>query len=166
MNSTVYLGLGTNLGDRFANLQAAVTALPPAVVPGDCSPVYETAPWGFEDQPAFLNQVLRGYTRLEPPELLRHLKTIEGRMGRQPTIKYGPRIIDIDILFYGRLVLETENLTIPHPRLEERAFVLVPLADLAPGFRHPVLDKTIRDLLAEMDATGVIWHAPGECGKI
>lgn len=166
MSSTVYLGLGTNLGDRFNNLQAVIAALPPSVVPDDCSPVYETPPWGFENQPAFLNQVLRGHTLLEPRELLQHLKTIEVRMGRKPTIKYGPRIIDIDILFYDHLVLQTENLTIPHPRLEERAFVLVPLADLAPFFRHPVLDKTIRELLAEVDATGVDWHAPGDCGKI
>lgn len=166
MSPTVYLGLGTNLGDRLDNLQSAVAALPPQVVPGDCSPVYETLPWGFEDQPAFLNQVLRAHTRLQPQELLRHLKGVEEQMGRQPNIKYGPRIIDLDILFYDRLVLETENLTIPHPHLDERAFVLVPLTDLAPGFRHPVLDKTIRQLLADIDATGVNWHAPGECGKI
>lgn len=166
MSSTVYLSLGTNLGDRLANLQAAIAALRPAVLPDDCSPVYETPPWGFEDQPAFLNQVIRGHTDLQPRELLQHLKEIESSMGRQPAIRYGPRIIDIDILFYDRLVLETGNLTIPHPHLGERAFVLVPLADLAPSLCHPVLDKTIRELRAEIDATGVTWHAAGECGKI
>ncbi len=166
MNHIVYLGLGSNLGDRLSNLHTAVATMPPTVVLDDCSPVYETPPWGYEDQPTFLNQAVCGQTDLEPKELLDHLKMLEAQMGRESTIKYGPRLIDVDILFYDDLVLETEALTIPHPRLFERAFVLVPLTDLAPDLRHPLLNKTIRELLSAVDTTGIKWHAPGECGKI
>jgi 2-amino-4-hydroxy-6-hydroxymethyldihydropteridine diphosphokinase len=153
--STIYLALGTNLGDRFANLQAAIAALSPAVRVLDQSPVYETPPWGVADQPAFLNMVLRGKTHLQPLELLRNLKDLETALGRVSSIRYGPRLIDMDILFYDSLVLDTPQLTLPHPRLQERAFVLVPLADLEPDLIHPVLGKTIRTLLAEVDTTGV-----------
>jgi 2-amino-4-hydroxy-6-hydroxymethyldihydropteridine diphosphokinase len=153
--SKVYLALGTNLGDRAGNLRAAMAALPPHVTVTKKSPVYETQPWGMADQPAFLNMVLRGKTQLAPMELLKYLKDLETRLGRRPSIRYGPRIIDIDMLFYDDVILKTPKLTIPHPDLHERAFVLVPLADLAPGLVHPVIGKTIRQLLAEVDTTGV-----------
>jgi 2-amino-4-hydroxy-6-hydroxymethyldihydropteridine diphosphokinase len=153
--TTVYLALGTNLGDRPANLQAAVAALPTAVTMLAESPVYETPPWGFADQPAFLNMVLKGETHLAPLALLAFLKKLETRLGRTPSLRYGPRKIDIDILFYDDLVLDTPELTIPHPNLHERSFVLVPLADLAAELVHPVFGKPIREYLAVVDTTGV-----------
>ncbi len=130
--STIYLALGSNLGDRSANLQAAISALPPAVRVLKESPVYETQPWGYTDQPAFLNMVLKGETSLGPVELLDHLKELETSLGRLPSVRWGPRLIDMDILFYADLVLDIRGLVIPHPHLHERPFVLVPLADLAP----------------------------------
>jgi len=139
MQHSVYLALGANLGDRLAALSAAAAALPPAVMVAARSPVYETPPWGFTDQPAFLNQALRAATALSPLALLAYLKQIEARLGRQPTIRNGPRVIDLDILFYDDLNLSTPVLTIPHPRLHERAFVLQPLTAIAPDLRHPVL---------------------------
>jgi 2-amino-4-hydroxy-6-hydroxymethyldihydropteridine diphosphokinase len=152
---TVYLALGTNLGDRMANLKAAIAALPPFVHILTCSRVYETEPWGFTDQPAFLNQALAGETDLSPSDLLAHLKNLEIALGRIPTFRYGPRQIDIDILFYDDLVLETPTLVLPHPRLHERAFVLAPLADIAPNLLHPRLRKSVRELLSEADRKGV-----------
>ncbi len=148
--STVFLSLGTNLGDREANLRNAITALAPQVRGTRESPVYETAPWGFEDQPSFLNMVVEGETDLPPLELLKFLKTLETELGRTPTFRYGPRLIDLDILFYDDLILQTPELTIPHPKLHERTFVLMPLVDLAPDFVHPVLQRTIADLLSPL----------------
>ena len=153
--STVYLALGTNLGDCPGNLQNAIAGLPPVVTVLESSPVYETLPWGVTDQPAFLNMVIKAETHSEPLELLKQLKLLETRLGRLPSIRYGPRLIDIDLLFYDDLILNTAELTIPHPNLHERAFVLVPLSDLAPDFIHPVTGKTVRQLLAEVSATGV-----------
>ena len=153
--STVYLALGTNLGDRPGNLQNAIAGLPPVVTVLGSSPVYETLPWGVTDQPAFLNMVIKGETHSEPLELLKQLKLLETRLGRLPSIRYGPRLIDIDLLFYNDLILNTAELTIPHPSLHERAFVLVPLADLAPELVHPFTGKTVRQLLAEVSASGV-----------
>jgi 2-amino-4-hydroxy-6-hydroxymethyldihydropteridine diphosphokinase len=148
--AVIYLALGTNLGDRLANLQAAQGRLSPQVQATAASPVYETAPWGYADQPAFLNMALKAETGLPPQELLRYLKAIEAELGRRPTFRYGPRVIDLDILFYADLVLNIPELTLPHPRLPERAFVLAPLADLAPELRHPVLGLTVRELLAQV----------------
>ena len=153
--TTIYLALGSNLGDRHANLQAAISALPPVVRVVAESPVYETPPWGFTDQPAFLNMVLKGATSLAPLPLLRRLKHLETELGRLPSVRWGPRLIDMDILFYDELILEAPTLTLPHPRLHERAFVLVPLADLAPDLIHPVLGKSIRELLMSVDTTEV-----------
>jgi 2-amino-4-hydroxy-6-hydroxymethyldihydropteridine diphosphokinase len=153
--SIVFLALGTNLGDRLGNLRAAIAALPPVVTVLDQSPVYETAPWGVTDQPAFLNMVVKGKTLLAPAALLARLKHLEIELGRIPSKRYGPRQIDLDILFYADLILATPALNIPHPGLQERAFVLVPLADLAPDFVHPVLGKPIHTLLAAVDRSGV-----------
>jgi 2-amino-4-hydroxy-6-hydroxymethyldihydropteridine diphosphokinase len=153
--SIVYLGLGTNLGDRLANLSQALQALPPAVRLEQVSPVYETSPWGYADQPDFLNLVVQAETDLPVGGLFRYLKEIEARLGRQVTFRYGPRLIDLDILFYDDLLLDTPELTIPHPRLHLRAFVLAPLADIAAELRHPGLGRTIGELLAGVDRQGV-----------
>ena len=155
MKHTVYIALGTNLGDRSANLDSALASLPPAVNILSSSPVYETPPWGYLRQSSFLNQVVKCETHLTPEELLDYLKAIEKRLGRKPTFLYGPRTIDLDILFYDDLVLETSSLTIPHPRLDERAFVLVPFANLDSDMLHPVSGKSIRELLESVDISGV-----------
>jgi 2-amino-4-hydroxy-6-hydroxymethyldihydropteridine diphosphokinase len=153
--STVFLSLGTNLGDRMSHLNAALDTLPPDVQITKKSPVYETPPWGYEDQGPFLNMVVEGQTELEPVALLARLKQMETDLGRRPSFRWGPRIVDMDILFYDEMVLETPELTIPHPRLQERSFVLVPLADIAPDWKHPVLNKTVREMLAAVDAAGI-----------
>lgn len=153
--SIAYLALGTNLGDRPGNLQAAIAALFPEVMVLASSPVYETQPWGLTDQPNFLNMVVSGKTHLAPLALLKYLKDLETQLGRVPSFRYGPRKIDIDILFYDDIIYKTPELIIPHPNLHERAFVLAPLADLAPELVHPALGKTIRQLLAEVDVKGI-----------
>jgi 2-amino-4-hydroxy-6-hydroxymethyldihydropteridine diphosphokinase len=150
MKHTVYLALGTNLGDRIENLQAAVHALAPEVIVSAESKIYETSPWGYEDQPAFLNMAIRAETDLEPDSLLKYLKALEARLGRTQSFHWGPRVIDIDILFYDGLVIDSPAVVIPHPHLQERGFVLVPLSDIAPDFIHPVLKKTIKELLSAM----------------
>ncbi len=160
MQHTVYLALGTNLGDRLTNLRAAIDALSPDVRVLAESRIYETPPWGYTDQPAFLNMALKGETDLTPRALLTHLKQIEARLGRQPGFRYGPRLIDIDILLFDDLVLDDGDLLIPHASLPERAFVLVPLADVAADVVHPVLHRSIRELLSEVDSTGIQPHQP------
>jgi 2-amino-4-hydroxy-6-hydroxymethyldihydropteridine diphosphokinase len=150
-----YLALGSNIGDRLQNLRTATAALPPQVIVWRASTIYETAPWGVLDQPDFLNQALEVETQLAPDELLAHLKEIEAILGREQTIRYGPRRIDLDILFYDDLVLDKAGLQVPHPRLHERTFVLVPLADLAPDLRHPQTGQTVQEMLAQLDAADV-----------
>lgn len=155
MTSPVFLALGSNLGDRSANLQTAKAALAPKIRILRESAIYITAPWGYLDQPEFLNQVIEVETLLRPIPLLHRLKAIEREMGREATFRNGPRLIDLDILFYGQEVYEGALLKIPHPRLQERAFVLVPLNEIAPDFVHPVLQETVRALLGKVDASGV-----------
>jgi len=155
MDHTVYIALGTNLGDRLANLRATLCSLPPAVTVTDESHIYETPPWGYEDQPAFLNMVVKAETDLKPKSLLEYLKQLEVELGREQNFHWGPRLIDLDILFYDDLVLDSPPLVIPHPRLHERAFVLVPLADLAPDFVHPLLNHSISELLANVNTIGI-----------
>jgi 2-amino-4-hydroxy-6-hydroxymethyldihydropteridine diphosphokinase len=155
MPHIIYLGLGTNLGERQANLQAAATGLIPKVRVLRVSSIYETEPWGYRDQPAFLNQVLEGETDLQPLDLMIFLKNLELTLGRQATFLYGPRLIDLDILFYDQIVINQAELVIPHPRLAERAFMLVPLAELAPELRHPSLGLTISILKNRIDTSGV-----------
>jgi 2-amino-4-hydroxy-6-hydroxymethyldihydropteridine diphosphokinase len=157
--SMIYLALGTNIGDRAANLQAAREALASQVKILAASRIYETPPWGVVDQPAFLNQALRARTGLAPLELLAYLKQLEVDLGRLPSVRYGPRQIDLDILFYDDQTLDLPGLTIPHPRLAERAFVLVPLADLAPDLVHPVTGKTVQEMLEQVDRQGIVVYA-------
>jgi 2-amino-4-hydroxy-6-hydroxymethyldihydropteridine diphosphokinase len=150
MPRQVYLGLGSNLGDRAGYLRRARENLAPEVNLLRASSVYETPPWGYTDQPAFLNQVVEVQTDLEPEALLVKLKGIESELGRVKNFRYGPRCIDLDILFYENRVYQSERLTIPHPSLAERAFVLVPINELAPNFVHPLLHKAISELLAAL----------------
>ncbi len=156
-----YLALGSNIGDRLANLGRAAAALPPDARVLEESPIYETPAWGYVDQAPFLNMVLKVQTELSPEALLARVKRLEGELGRRPSFRWGPRLIDIDILLYDERVVNTPELTIPHARLHERAFVLVPLADLAPDLVHPVLRQTISQLLAATDQSGITrWSAP------
>lgn len=158
--TAVYLALGSNLGDRTANLETAIAALPPAVDVTGRSPVYESDPQYVTDQPAFLNMALRGDTELEPGDLLRRLKEIEVELGRMPGVRYGPRHIDLDIIFFGDRIVDAPGLVIPHPRLAERIFVLKPLSDIAPEVKHPASGETVSRLLAKLgDRTGVKLHS-------
>ena len=143
----VYLGLGTNLGDRAANLAEARRRLADAVRLDRISRVYESEPVGLSEQPLFLNQVVGGRTALFPFELLTLLKRLEVEMGRVPSVRNGPRLIDLDILFYGNWICGADGLILPHPRLRERSFVLAPLAEIAPDFPDPLTGETV----------GAIW---------
>ena len=142
----VYLGLGSNLGDRKVNLTKSLEFLTQRLRIEKSSSIYETEPMYNPDQPLFLNMVCQVTTRLAPAQLLTLLKGIESKMGRRGTGPI-PRVIDFDILFYGDQVVNTPDLVIPHPRLAERAFVLVPINDIAPELKHPVSKKTMKELL-------------------
>jgi len=151
---TIYLGLGSNLGDRAVNLRAAIRALGPEVTVLSESAVYETPPWGVEDQPGFLNMAVKAETDLAPTRLRDHVKRIERELGRQPTYHWGPRLIDIDILLYGDRIVDQPGLIIPHAQMHKRPFVLVPLESIAPDEVHPALGLSVRQLLAHVDTTG------------
>ncbi len=161
----VFLALGSNLGDRAANLRRAFTALAPDIQVDLVSRCYETEPAYVLDQPRFYNLVCRAQTALEPSLLLRRLKALETELGREPGRRYGPRLVDLDLLLYDDIMLETPELTLPHPRLPERAFVLVPLAELAPEVVHPRLGLTIDALCRRLgDTHHLLWPAP-ECDQ-
>ncbi len=159
MDHTVYLSLGSNLGDRSANLKQAISSLRPQMDVKTKSKVYETPPWGYTEQGNFLNQVVKVNTYLEPEPLLKHLKRLEIALGRKATFHYGPRLIDMDILFYDDLVLETPRLVLPHPHVHERGFVLLPMMDIAPDLVHPVLGKSVRELVSLCDLSGIEEYA-------
>jgi len=159
----IYLGLGSNLGDREANLQTVYQELPPEVEITIFSSLYETEPWGFRDQPDFLNQVVQAKTELSPRELLEYLKKIEKKIGRKPSFIYGPRLVDIDILLYGNMIINENNLVIPHNRIAERAFVLVPFEEIAPDLSLPDSTLTISELLESIDSSDVsLYKGPQE----
>ena len=157
MAEKVYLGLGTNLGDRVANLRGAVHALEKVrgVEVVELSSVYETAPWGIEDQPEFLNMVLVVRSELSALELLDTVKQVEKDLGREKRVRWGPRLIDIDILFFGDQLVEEDGLVVPHPYMGERVFVLAPLADVAPRLVHPHTGHTVAQMLEGVDRSEV-----------
>jgi len=154
----VFLGIGTNLGDREENLREALTMIEKYIGRIICSSsVYETEPWGFQSENEFLNIVIEVITRLKPSGLLGRLLMIESIIGRvREGTGYKSRIIDIDILFYGDEIMETKALTIPHPNLHRRRFVLLPLSEIAPGLVHPVKSKTVDQLLSECTDKGKV----------
>lgn len=149
--ATTYLSLGSNLGDREANIKSALKMLGQEARILKVSSLYETEPVGYKDQPWFLNLVCSLETDLSPQALLELAKTIEKNLGRKPTHRFGPRPIDIDILFYDDLILDSPDLVIPHPRLIERAFVLVPLKEITTNLVHPLSGLTIEELLERVE---------------
>jgi len=152
----VHIALGSNLGERAVNLARATDLMYEVIQISAASSIYETPPWGVVDQPRFLNQVIRGCTTLAPMHLLYELKAIERLMGRRETVRYGPRIIDLDILLYGERVIQYNRLQVPHPRMLERAFVLVPLAEVSPGLVIPGSGKPVETLMQQVDPSGVV----------
>lgn len=147
----VFIAIGSNLGDREENIIDAINLLiANGVDVKNISSIIETKPYGNVKQPDFLNCVVDAYTALPPRMLLETLKAIEKQLGRTRTIHWGPRTIDLDIIFYDELVIDTPDLKIPHPDMQNRIFVLEPLNQLAPNFVHPVLNKTVRELLVEL----------------
>jgi 2-amino-4-hydroxy-6-hydroxymethyldihydropteridine diphosphokinase len=154
----LYLLLGSNLGDRIKNLEIAIEHLKSALNISEfkISSVYQSEPWGYTHQPWFLNCALQGHASSSPVVLLKIIKDIELAMGRKPSAKWHERLIDIDILFYGKTIFNKPQLTIPHPHLHERKFTLVCLHELSPGFIHPVLKKRISTLLKNCNDTSVV----------
>jgi len=156
-STPVYLLLGSNLGDRKRILSAASVQLEEAIGSViSSSALYETSPWGLTEQPVFLNQVLCLETQLSPEEVLQQTQRVENALGRERKEKWGARLIDIDILYYGKQIIRTGRLTIPHPFLHERRFTLVPLAQIAPDFVHPVLGLSNQVLLEQCDDPGEV----------
>lgn len=144
--ATVFLALGSNTGDRLANMRAAIAAMRSELEVQAVSPTYETAPLYVTEQPRFLNAAIMATTELSPEALLTFLKRIETGLDREVTIPNGPRPIDLDIIFYDDQRVASPTLTIPHPRMHERAFVLAPLSDIASDMMHPIFKKTVREL--------------------
>lgn len=151
----VYLSLGTNIGDRRKYLRQAIESLQKVGRVEVCSSVYETEPWGYLDQDKFLNMVTRLCTELDPLPLLKALKALERQIGREPGVRYGPRVIDMDILCFDDILLNSPDLTIPHPQMAGRAFVLVPLAELDEGLIIPGLNVTVSRLMQVIGSAGI-----------
>jgi 2-amino-4-hydroxy-6-hydroxymethyldihydropteridine diphosphokinase len=149
--TTVYLGLGSNLGDRKDNLDKAIEYLSQRLRITAKSSIYDTEAMENREQPRFLNMVCQAQTIFKPQDILMLAKSIERKMGRQPNTHNAPRPIDIDILFYGDEIIETPDLTIPHASLPNRAFALVPMAEIAPNLVHPVTKKTVSTMLSELE---------------
>ena len=155
----VYLGLGSNLGDREENLSRAVALIEKRGIPvRKRSSIYETKPWGEQKQPLFLNMAVEIETELKPQALLDILKDVESESGRQLSHRWGPRIIDLDILLYNDIILDEEALKIPHPFMHEREFVLRPLHEIAPDVKHPQLNSTVHDLFVRCGRTSTVNH--------
>lgn len=153
---TAYIGLGSNLGDRHKNLEGAVERLSSVGSLTALSSVYETKPWGVDGyQPRYLNQVAAVNTILNPLDVVTELLSIEFVLGRAREAKNVSRTLDMDLLLHGDTVVEASGVTVPHPRLHERAFVLVPLAQIAADLVHPVFGKSIAELTAESDRSGI-----------
>jgi 2-amino-4-hydroxy-6-hydroxymethyldihydropteridine diphosphokinase len=147
----VYIGIGSNIGKREYNCKKAIQKIEgKGIRVKKISSMYETKPWGFKEQPLFINMVIEVETEINPYELLKILKQIETEMGRKETIRWGPRIIDLDILLYNNEIIDREDLKIPHPFLHQRDFVLLPLSEIAPETIHPILKKTIKQLKEEL----------------
>jgi 2-amino-4-hydroxy-6-hydroxymethyldihydropteridine diphosphokinase len=157
MLSEAYLGLGSNLGDRAANIGKGLKMLREISKNMVTSSLYETTPQGFGSQPPFLNATCRLWTWLDPFQLMAKLREIEHAVGRRRAFVNAPRTLDLDILLYGRVVLRTLSLVIPHPMMAERAFVLAPLAEIAPEVRHPILKETIRALLTRLSSKALVY---------
>jgi 2-amino-4-hydroxy-6-hydroxymethyldihydropteridine diphosphokinase len=147
LESTAFLGLGSNKGERKIYLQDAILLISKHNVVLAESSIYQTPPWGYLAQQPFLNQVIKISTTLSPQDLLLLCKQIEVEIGRTPTFRYGPRKIDVDILSYGDLLVDEENLIIPHPELHNRAFMLVPLQEIDPNYHHPKLNISVSKML-------------------
>jgi len=155
-----YIGLGSNLGDRIRNLEGALQRFVSIGVLKAVSSTYETKPWGVDEyQPRYLNQVAVVQTTLDPLEIVTELLAIEYAMGRVREEKNASRTLDLDLLLHGQTVLEASGVTVPHPRMHERAFVLIPLVEIAPELLHPVLNRTIRDLAADSDESSITGMA-------
>ena len=153
---TAYVGLGSNLGDRSRNLQGAIDRLGKVGIITAVSSIYQTKPWMVDGyQPRYLNQVVGVNTILDPLQVVIELLAIESSLGRVREEKNASRTLDLDLLLHGDIVLEASGVTVPHPRLHERAFVLVPLAEIAADVVHPILDRTISDLADESDRSGI-----------
>lgn len=146
MVNTVFIGLGSNLGNRYYNIKDAILKLSEKSTIREISNIEETLPVGYEDQPKFLNCVVKVETDLEVRDLFNYVKTIEKNMGRQETFLNGPRMIDLDILFYNSLINDEDDLKVPHPRIADRYFVVRSMAELSPDHRHPILNKTMEEL--------------------
>ncbi len=149
--TTIYIGIGSNLGDREETCLKALEELEKrGVRVTKISSRYETEPWGVKDQPKFINMAVAADTELTPREVLGAIKEIEKKLGRRETLRWGPRVVDIDILLYNDLVVDETDLRIPHPHMHERDFVLNPLSEIAPEAIHPLLKKTVREMLSEV----------------